>query len=80
MFTYRPAVKLNKVEFGSLKNHRVILQLQSGYCILKEYQNKVGIHLHLHLYVEPSRFDFYSTGLTSSGNAGKMKIKENKVR
>ena len=34
---------LNKVEFGSLKNQRAILQLQSGYCRLKEYQNKVGI-------------------------------------
>ena len=35
--------KVNKVEFGSLKNQRAILQLQSGYCRLKEYQNKVGI-------------------------------------
>ena len=43
LFTHRPAVKLNKVEFGSLKNQRAILQLQSGYCRLKEYQNKVGI-------------------------------------
>ena len=43
MFTHRPAVKLNKIEFGSLKNQRVILQLQSGYCRLKVYKNKVGI-------------------------------------
>ena len=43
LFTHRPGVKLNKVEFGSLKNQRAILQLQSGYCRLKEYQNKVGI-------------------------------------
>ena len=41
--THRPGVKLNKNEFGSLKNRRTILQLQSGYCRLKEYQNKVGI-------------------------------------
>ena len=43
LFTHRPCVKLNKVEFGSLKNQRAILQLQSGYCRLKEYQNKVEI-------------------------------------
>ena len=43
LFTHRLGVKLNKVEFGSLKNQRAILQLQSGYCRLKEYQNKVGI-------------------------------------
>ena len=36
LFTHRSAVKLNKVEFGSLKNQRAILQLQSGYCRLKE--------------------------------------------
>ena len=43
VFTHRPAVKLNKVEFCSLKNQRVVLHLQSGYCRLKEYQNQVGI-------------------------------------
>ena len=43
LFTHRPAVKLNKVEFGSLNNQRIVLQLQSGYCKLKEYQNKVGV-------------------------------------
>ena len=35
LFAHIPAVKLNKVEFGSLKNQRVVLQLQSGYCRLK---------------------------------------------
>ena len=41
LFTHRPGVKLNSVEFGSLKNQRAILQRQSGYCRLREYQNKV---------------------------------------
>ena len=43
LFTHIPAVKLNKGEFGSLKNQTAILQLQSGYCGSNEYQNKVGI-------------------------------------
>ena len=43
LFMYRSTVKLGKVEFGSLKNQRALLQLQSGYCQLKEYQHKVGI-------------------------------------
>ena len=28
LYTHRPDVKLNKVEFGSLKNQRAILQIQ----------------------------------------------------
>ena len=43
LFTHRLAVKLNEIEFGSLKNQRVVLQLQSGYCRLKELLNKVVI-------------------------------------
>ena len=43
LFTHRTGLKLNQVGFGSLKNQRAILQLQSGYSILKEYQNKVWI-------------------------------------
>ena len=37
-----------------------------------------SLHLHLHLYVDPSLIDYnYSTGLTSGGNARKDENKEN---
>ena len=64
--TYQNRPKLPRAEMTQTKNDPGPKRLRG--------------HLHLHLYVEPSRFDFYSTGLTSSGNAGKMEIKENKVR
>ena len=35
------------------------------------------LHLHLHLYVDPSLIDYYSTGLTSGGNTRKDENKEN---
>ena len=37
-------------------------------------------HLHLYLYIEPSFIDYYSTGLTSGGNAIKDENKENMNR
>ena len=40
---YRPTVNLGKIEFCGLGNQRALLQLQRGYCRLKEYQHKVGI-------------------------------------
>ena len=43
LYMYRPTVKLGKIEFCGLRNQRALLQLQSGYCKLKEYQHKVGI-------------------------------------
>ena len=43
LFIYRPTVKLHKIEFCGLRNQRALLQLQSGYFELKEYQHKVGI-------------------------------------
>ena len=43
LLMYRPIVKLGKIEFCGLRNLRALLQLQSGYCKLKEYQHKVGI-------------------------------------
>ena len=38
-----PTVKLGKIVFFDLRNQRALLQLQSGYCKLKEYQHKIGI-------------------------------------
>ena len=43
LYMYRPTVKLGKIEFCGLRNQRALLQLQSGYCKLKEYQHNVGI-------------------------------------
>ena len=41
--TKRIRVKLGKIEFCGLRNQRALLQLQSGYYKLKEYQHKVDI-------------------------------------
>ena len=43
LYMYRPTLKLGKIEFCGLRTQRALLQLQSGYCKLKEYQHKVGI-------------------------------------
>ena len=70
-------------QYSASDKHLCFQYIDSTICLLPKSEisrlgaSSVVVHLHLHLYLDPSLIDYYSTGLTSGGNARKDKNKDN---